>query len=55
MGYASKCCAVMAQKPQRYEYEKQLRSAQQDGAFVVYDSENGSAWVSAEATVEIKQ
>jgi hypothetical protein len=51
----TKCCAVMAQKPQRYEYQDQLRSTQQDGAFIVYDKENGKAWVSAEATVEIKE
>jgi len=45
----------MTQVPQRYEYEKQLRSAQQNGEYVVYDTENASAWVSAEATVEIKE
>jgi hypothetical protein len=45
----------MTQVPQRYEYEKQLRSAQQDGQFAVYDTENPKAWVSADKTVEIKE
>lgn len=45
----------MAQKPDRYEYEKRLRTAQDDDELIVYDIENGKAWISAEATVEIKQ
>lgn len=45
----------MTQKPARIEYQDQLRCTQQEGEFVVYDTENGNAWVSADATVEIKQ